>query len=319
MQKRLFIFAGFDKDCIVDDTVVYYLRALAELGDVIFWADCNIPAKELDKVRAIGPSILHAEACRHEEYDFGSYKRGYQWAKDNDILKNYEWVYLVNDSVYGPVFPLAPLIDRMESSGADANGMAMQTESFIWKRRYKSPRLVETWFIGLSPEIFLSAWFDEFIGKHIAHQDKAFYVYMCEIKLSQLIEEHGYKLDSLFTREEKNNSFRNPIFNLGNGCPFIKKHQHALSNIPSRGILFYYVPETLRKLILQHMSRHNTTFGLYFDSWRIGFGKIPLLALKSIHDPYFNLLYRDLPQFKLVLFGFITLFRKRGKWNYSKS
>ena len=35
-NKRLFLFAGFDRDNIVDDTLIYYIQALSKLGDIIF-------------------------------------------------------------------------------------------------------------------------------------------------------------------------------------------------------------------------------------------------------------------------------------------
>ena len=47
-------------------------------------------------------------ATRHSEYDFGSYKRAYNWAQENLDTAEYEFVYLVNDSVYGPLFDLNP-------------------------------------------------------------------------------------------------------------------------------------------------------------------------------------------------------------------
>ena len=34
--KRLFLFAGYDKSGIIDNTLLHQIRALSELGDVIF-------------------------------------------------------------------------------------------------------------------------------------------------------------------------------------------------------------------------------------------------------------------------------------------
>ena len=36
---RLFLFAGYDKDGIVDDALVYYVSALSKYGDVIVCMD----------------------------------------------------------------------------------------------------------------------------------------------------------------------------------------------------------------------------------------------------------------------------------------
>ena len=85
MTKRLFIFASYDKDSIIDNTLLHYLRALSELGDIVFTMDNDTQESEMKKLSDI-PHILHATAVRHNEYDFGSYKRGYMWAHENKIL-----------------------------------------------------------------------------------------------------------------------------------------------------------------------------------------------------------------------------------------
>ena len=120
--KRLFLFAGFDKDNIIDDTVIYYIKELSKIGDIVFVADNDLPSSEIKKISKI-PHVLYAGAVRHEEYDFGSYKRAYLWAKQNKILKQYNWMYLVNDSVYGPLNDLEPIVKKLETSGAELIGM----------------------------------------------------------------------------------------------------------------------------------------------------------------------------------------------------
>ena len=79
MAKRLFIFAGYDKDCIVDETLLHYLRSLSELGDIVFAMDNNLPDSEINKIKSI-KNILSATAVNHGEYDFGSYKIGFKYA-----------------------------------------------------------------------------------------------------------------------------------------------------------------------------------------------------------------------------------------------
>ena len=123
MKNRLFIFASYDRDGIIDETLLYYLRALSELGDIIFTMDNDISSTELDKVKKI-PNVISATASRHGEYDFGSYKRGYEYAEKNNLLKDYKFIYLVNDSVFGPLFNLKPILERMERENAgNAFGM----------------------------------------------------------------------------------------------------------------------------------------------------------------------------------------------------
>ena len=110
-MKRLALFAGYDKDGIIDDYVVYYLRELSKVADIIYVADCAMPKAELDKIY---PYTIKAMAQYHGEYDFGSYKRAYLYAKKHKILDNYDCLILCNDSVYGPFVTTNTLIDNSE-------------------------------------------------------------------------------------------------------------------------------------------------------------------------------------------------------------
>lgn len=67
------VFAHFDKDNIIDDYVIYYLRALRAVSEkIIFVSDCDLSSDELQKLEGIADYCL---AKKHGEYDFGSYKQ----------------------------------------------------------------------------------------------------------------------------------------------------------------------------------------------------------------------------------------------------
>ena len=101
--NRVAIFAHFDKNNRIQDYVIYYLRELNKVIDkIIFVSDSNISVEELDKIQ---PYVKHAIVGRHGEYDFGSYKRGFIYAKTNNFLKNCYELIFCNDSCYGPLYP----------------------------------------------------------------------------------------------------------------------------------------------------------------------------------------------------------------------
>ena len=149
MTKRLFLFAGYDADGIIDDSLILYVGALSKLGDVVLCMDSDCNKSQVAKLK---PFVLYAAAQRHGEYDFGSYKRAYVWARDNLDLSKYDFVYMVNDSVYGPLFPLKPYFEKMESQNTDAFGLVKNTKA--------SHPHIQSWFIGMRKSVFLSQWFD---------------------------------------------------------------------------------------------------------------------------------------------------------------
>lgn len=153
MTKRLFLFAGYDADGIIDSSLVLYVRALSKLGDVVLCMDSNCSKTEITKLKHL---VLYVVAKRHGEYDFGSYKRAYMWAHENTKLSDYDFVYMVNDSVYGPLFPLKKYLEKMESKNTDAFGMVKNTKT-------AHPH-IQSWFIGMRPSVFMSDWFDSFMS-----------------------------------------------------------------------------------------------------------------------------------------------------------
>lgn len=180
MTKRLFLFAGYTPDGILDDSLVLYVRELAALGDVVLCMDSDCDKSELKKIT---PLVLHADGVRHGEYDFGSYKRAYIWARDNLDLKKYNFVYMVNDSVYGPLFPLKPYLTKMESANTDAFGLVKNT-------KHAHPH-IQSWFIGMRGTVFLSEWYDTFMSRITKLPSKGDVTKVYEHGFTRNVVEHG--------------------------------------------------------------------------------------------------------------------------------
>lgn len=217
-NKRLFLFAGYSSDGVLDDALVFYVKKLAKCGDVILCMDSNCPDAELNKVSKYTIARI---GTRHCEYDFGSYKRAYEYAKNNKLLNKYDFVYMVNDSVYGPLHDIGTVLQQMESKNTDAFGMV--------ESRHTHYRHIQSWFIGMRKSVFLSTWFDEFIMsvKQLPH--KYLITVLYENKFTDILEEHGGTWYCPFIcrgRSVYNNPKR--LFNLG--CPFIKKMSFSRHN-----------------------------------------------------------------------------------------
>ena len=233
-KKRLFLFAGFNKSARVDDALIYYINTLNKFGDVILVMDSDCPKSETDKIKKY---TKYTSATRHGEYDFGSYKRAYTWAKENLKISDYDFIYLVNDSVYGPLYPMTRYFDAMENMGHDAFGIVKNPNP-------KHPH-IQSWFVGLTKNIFTSEWFDTFMKNITKLPSKGAITREYEQGLSKQISEHGFTWDCLYTvpgRGVYNKTQK--LFN--HGMPFMKRvafsrnHgglgkqiKYVLNNIPS--------------------------------------------------------------------------------------
>lgn len=211
MGKRLFLMAAYNGRGVVGPALTEYVRALSSFGDVVTVMD-NEPVKgELQK---LCPYVLSVQALRHGEYDFGSYKRAFAWAKANLTLSDYDVLYLVNDSVYGPLMPLGGYLERMEDLGAGAFAM-------VYNPHRRTPHL-QSWFIGLDRSVFLSEWFSLFLEgvRPLAGKEDVCMVYECG--LTRLLSAHGVRCDALFRMAGK--AVYNHVKSAWQaGMPFVKK------------------------------------------------------------------------------------------------
>ena len=206
-MKRLFLFAFYDSQGIVGEAALRYLEALRGLGDIVLATDCDLQSGEADK---LAPLVLSFTASRHKEYDFGSYKRAFLQAD----LSGYDVVYLVNDSVVGPVYPLESYLSQMEALGTDAFSLVLNPS--------RKERHLQSWFIGLRPSVFRSAWFRKFLESVAAVESKEEVCSRYESGLSRLLEAHSVPYAGLY--ELKGKSVYNDVWRLSaKGFPFFKK------------------------------------------------------------------------------------------------
>ena len=210
-NKRLFLFAGYDKDCIIDDALIYYVKTLSEYGDVILCMDCNCPKSEINKIKKY---TIHAISQRHGEYDFGSYKRCFEYVANKKLLKNYDYLYLVNDSVFGPTISIKQTLQKIEALNTDAASIIIS--------RHKTHAFMESWFVRLNKKIFKSKWFYDFMTSVKQEDNKAEITIKYEHGLSKLIKNNNCSwggIYSIYGRE----TYNNPQYLFKSGCPFIKK------------------------------------------------------------------------------------------------
>ena len=109
-MKRICLFAGYDSKNIIHDYVVYYLKELSTVADVYYMADNEVSEHEKDKIASY---VKGAYGFNHKKYDFGSWQELINilgWEK----LAEYDELILANDSVFGPLYSIKDLFDRLE-------------------------------------------------------------------------------------------------------------------------------------------------------------------------------------------------------------
>ena len=157
--KRYAVFAGYNPDKTIHPYIITYLKGLKEVTDgIVYIADSELDPKEYKKLKGL---VLHTEHTRHNEYDFGSYKRGFNWLKKQGYLNKADELIFANDSSYAPMQSFKPMFATM----------AQKKDLDFWGNTQNSrlnPHL-QSYFLVVRKKILHSKNFAHFINK-IKHQ-----------------------------------------------------------------------------------------------------------------------------------------------------
>lgn len=193
IQNRAAIFAHFDDNNVIQDYVIYYLQSLKDIaGCIIFVSDCDLPENEISKISHIADKVI---AKHHGEYDFGSYKRGFQYLSEQSILENFDEIIFANDSCFGPFCNFNNIWEEMKNYNCDFWGIS-QHELIS--------RHVQSFFLVFKKNVFNSKIFKNFINSVQKENTKKDIIIKYEIGLSKLLLGNGFKLGSYLNIPVKN-------------------------------------------------------------------------------------------------------------------
>lgn len=225
-KTRTAIFAHFDKDNVIDDYVIYYLNALKKVAQkLIFVSDCNLSTTETDKLNGIADEII---AAPHGEHDFGSYKRGFLFAQENNFLNKTDELIFANDSCYGPFFPLKNIFEKMEQENCDFWGITQNNKfkirkNLFWKK-CEIPH-IQSYFFVLKKEVFNSDAFLNFINSIKKEKNRNEVILKYEIGLSEMLLKNNFTMKSFIEAYSDESSpflHRAQELILNHGMPFLK-------------------------------------------------------------------------------------------------
>jgi lipopolysaccharide biosynthesis protein len=198
-MNRIAIFAHYDRDAVIDEYVVYYLRGLREVAArILFVSDAPLARSEAAKLAGLAELV---SATRHGEYDFGSWKRGI--AHLGPELSGFDELILANDSCYAPVIPFQVVFARMAAIECDAwSGTATGDKGQV--------RHLNSYFLVFRRRILADPAFKDFWPGVTAQPTSQEVVMQYENRLSEMLAGRGYRLCSFAPPD------RLPVVLLGN-------------------------------------------------------------------------------------------------------
>ena len=218
-ERRVCLFAQFHPRGRIRAPVVRYLAALRDCGYQVFVAcsgDAPPPADDRAAVTDVGARLL----CRpNEGLDFGAWQHLIREGCADDADR----VLLANDSVFGPLRPLAPVIERMEAGDHDVWGL-IESRQRGWH--------LQSWFLQFSGDAFRHELVTRLFRAPFAQMDKGAVIEQGELALGDTLLRAGLRCDALVRFRDGTRSARHHKLNgmhldwahniIRLGMPFIK-------------------------------------------------------------------------------------------------
>ncbi|MEE2525559.1 rhamnan synthesis F family protein [Hyphobacterium sp. HN65] len=192
------ILVTWDMKGRVHDFLIEHMKALKKAGRTVILVS-NSPEFPEDEVAKALPHC-GLVAWRHNRgYDFGAYRDGVLLVPDYDRLDS---LILINDSIYGPFQPLAPLLKKAKAEKADVWGM---TDS--WDTRWH----LQSYFLFFHAAALRNKWVKALWQNWTHVQSKSWIINKLEIGLTGRIEQQGLKCAALFPYRSQVTAFANTV------------------------------------------------------------------------------------------------------------
>ena len=190
--NRYAIFAGYNANQTIPDYVITYIKGLNKVTDgVVYIADSELKAEEYKKIKDL---VIYTKHNRHNEYDWGSYKRGFEWLKQNGYLEKAEEIIFANDSCYAPMTSFKPMFKKMSHSPELDFWGDSQNTAFT--------NHVQSYFMVMRKPVINSKAFQNFLNSVTHQEHTSMYITEYEVKLTPMLEQLGYKWDSYLPYEK---------------------------------------------------------------------------------------------------------------------
>jgi hypothetical protein len=186
LSPKIVLFMHFDRTGRVRAQIQDYMRQLRDSGrSVVFITNAGfLTPPTMEALKTICAGII---IRKNQGYDFGAWCDGVEHL---DLPRpGTEEIIFANDSVFGPLTPLAPMLERIDYARADIWGL---TES--WQYRYH----LQSFFFAFGPTALKSPAFPKFWRGIKPVPSKLFIIRQYEIGITQQMIRAGLTCAALW-------------------------------------------------------------------------------------------------------------------------
>lgn len=161
--KRLAIFVIYDKEGVIDDYILFYLKELCpNITHLVIVCNGKLTVKGREKLERftdeiyVRPNIgFDCGAIKDVLYNFVGWNKVYE----------YDELLIANDTVYGPLHSFAKVFGEMDEKDVDFWGLTVQAETndlTYLNIRHAVPKYIQSHFINVKKRLLHSGSFRDF-------------------------------------------------------------------------------------------------------------------------------------------------------------
>lgn len=215
--KRIALYVIYDKDGILDGFRKYYLQELRKVTDHIIAVVCGtLTPESRDELEKIVDEVFVRENKGLLAYAWIEGIEFIGW----DKLAEYDELLMLNDSFFGPFYPLKDMFDAMEKSDADFYGAMKNFEEKSYKemmgRSFKHGHFRGSicYFYVIKERLLHSPEFKKYWSKKPnVKQDWDTY-FFAEMEFFDYVKDCGFRIDAYQTDKLKGYFFDNLTHNM---------------------------------------------------------------------------------------------------------
>ena len=180
-NKNTSIYAAYSSDGTISDYVVSYLQRLKEISpNIVYVTDNKISKNEIRKIK---PYVNHIIAYRHNEYDWGSFKRGFNFLKNNPKFNSKAELILANDSTLAVTPSFKPIIDDFVKKKVDFYGITANQDGTYH---------IQSYFMIFSPNVYSSKEFLDYLNNVKKQKDGLSVAFAYEVPFTKYLSDLGF-------------------------------------------------------------------------------------------------------------------------------
>jgi hypothetical protein len=238
---RVVVFVHFDKNGEVREYVLEYLRALIAAETSILFVS-NSGKLSDTAIESLKPLCFGIIVRANIGYDFGAWREGLEYLSGS--LDNLHWLALANDSLYGPLAPIGPILARMDFTNIDVWGFT-DSEQVRWH--------LQSYFIAFSRRVLRSRAWHEFWRGIKPVKSKSWAIANGELRITEILQAAGFKCTALFPYQELTQHIE-PAKRIANrgADPYIRlrlRHRYNLTYAVEKGYALNPTADLWRQLL----------------------------------------------------------------------